>query len=69
MDTGKRTEVCVGSTLRSAIDLGYRCVTVSDACASGNPTLHKAALDMIAVEGGIFGEAATTAEVVKRLAR
>lgn len=67
--TGVTTEVCVGSTLRSAIDLGYRCVTVSDACASGDPTLHKAALDMIAVEGGIFGEVATTAEVVKRLAR
>lgn len=66
--TGVTTEVCVSSTLRAAIDLGYRCITVSDACASSSAALHKAALDMIGVEGGIFGEIATTAEVVERLA-
>ncbi len=64
--TGVTTEVCVSSTLRAAIDLGYRCITVSDACASGNPDLHKASLAIIGVEGGIFGELATTAEVVER---
>ena len=63
---GVTTEVCVSSTLRAAIDLGYRCITVRDACASGNPDLHKAALAMIGVEGGIFGEIAATAEVVGR---
>lgn len=66
--TGVTTEVCVSSTLRTAIDLGYRCITVSDACASGDLDLHKAALAMIAVEGGIFGEVATTSEVIERLA-
>jgi nicotinamidase-related amidase len=66
--TGVTTEVCVSSTLRAAIDLGYRCITVSDACASSDSALHKAALAMIGVEGGIFGEVATTAEVVERLA-
>jgi nicotinamidase-related amidase len=67
--TGVTTEVCVSSTLRTAVDLGYRCITVSDACASGDPALHKAALTMIGVEGGIFGEVATTASVVERFAR
>jgi nicotinamidase-related amidase len=67
--TGVTTEVCVSSTLRTAVDLGYRCITVSDACASGDPALHKAALTMIGVEGGIFGEIATTAAVVERFAR
>jgi biuret amidohydrolase len=67
--TGVTTEVCVSSTLRSAVDLGYRCITVSDACASGDPTLHKAVLAMTGVEGGVFGEVATTVEVVERLAR
>ena len=67
--TGVTTEVCVSSTLRTAVDLGYRCITVSDACASGDPVLHKAALTMIGVEGGIFGEVATTAAVVERFAR
>src|SRR5262245_4547669 len=67
--TGVTTEVCVSSTLRTAVDLGYRCITVSDACASGDPALHKASLAMIGVEGGVFGEVATTAEVVERFAR
>lgn len=67
--TGVTTEVCVSSTLRAAVDLGYRCITVSDACASGDPDLHKASLAMIGVEGGIFGEVTTTAEVVERFTR
>ena len=67
--TGVTTEVCVSSTVRTAVDLGYRCITVSDACASGDPALHKAALTMIGVEGGIFGEVATTVSVVERFAR
>ncbi|HEX7812050.1 MAG TPA: isochorismatase family cysteine hydrolase [Burkholderiales bacterium] len=66
--TGITTEVCVSSTLRSGADRGYRCITVGDACASGDPVLHNAALAMIGVEGGIFGEVATTAAVVERLA-
>ncbi len=65
--TGVTTEVCVSSTLRSAVDLGYRCITVSDASASGDPSLHKASLAMIGVEGGIFGEVATTSDVINRL--
>lgn len=61
---GVTTEVCVMSTLRTAIDRGFRCVTVGDACGSAFPHLHAAALEMIGVEGGVFGEVANTAEVV-----
>ena len=53
--TGVTTEVCVSSTLRSAVDLGYACILVSDACGSGYPELHAAALAMVDVEGGLFG--------------
>lgn len=67
--TGITTEVCVSSTLRTAIDLGYRCITVRDACASGDPALHEAALAMINVEGGIFGEVASSAEFIEQLRR
>lgn len=52
---GVTTEVCVHSTLREAVDLGYRCTTLSDATAASNPALQSAALAMIGVEGGIFG--------------
>ena len=64
---GVTTEVCVSSTLRAAVDRGYRCVTVSDACASAYPDLHDAALRMIGVEGGIFGSVMSTSQVVGRL--
>lgn len=53
--TGITTEVCVHSTLRDAVDRGYACQLVSDACASPYPHLQTAALDMVTVEGGIFG--------------
>lgn len=67
--TGITTEVCVSSTLRAAIDRGYRCLTVSDACASGDATLHEAALRMIGVEGGVFGEVVSSADVISALRR
>ena len=65
--TGITTEVCVSSTLRDAIDRGYRCFTVGDACASTDQTLHDSALAMIAVEGGIFGEVLSVAELTAQL--
>lgn len=58
--TGVTTEVCVSSTLRHAVDLGFGCLTVADACGSAHPALHAAALSMIGVEGGLFGEVITT---------
>lgn len=61
---GITTEVCVSSTLRTAIDRGYRCFTVRDACASAYPDLHDAAMRMIEVEGGVFGRVVTADDVV-----
>jgi len=63
------TEVCVSSTLRQAIDLGFDCLTVSDACASSDPQLHAAALAMIEVEGGLFGSVTDSASLLRRLER
>ncbi len=65
--TGVTTEVCVSSTLRTAVDRGYRCITIGDACASAYPRLHEAALAMIAVEGGILGDVVTTADIIASL--
>ena len=65
---GVTTEVCVHSTLREATDRGYACVLVADACGSVYPTLHDAALKMVAVEGGIFGKVADTRAVIAELA-
>ncbi|WP_290877217.1 cysteine hydrolase [Aquabacterium sp.] len=66
---GVTTEVCVQSTLRDAVDRGFDCVTVGDACAASDPALQAPALAMIAVEGGIFGRVATTAELLSGVLR
>jgi biuret amidohydrolase len=62
---GVTTEVCVHSTLREAIDRGYECVLISDACASAHFDLHDAAMKMVAVEGGIFGSVQDTETLMK----
>lgn len=66
---GVTTEVCVHSTLRGAIDRGYQCLTVADACAGNDPVLHEAALRMISLEGGIFGDVGSSEDVVKLICR
>jgi biuret amidohydrolase len=52
---GVTTEVCVNTTVREANDRGYRCIVLSDACASYFPHFHEAGLAMIKAQGGIFG--------------
>jgi nicotinamidase-related amidase len=64
---GVTTEVCVHSTLREAVDRGYRCVLASDACGSAHPHLHEAALQMVAVEGGLFGRVAASTTLTLEL--
>ncbi|MDO9142829.1 cysteine hydrolase family protein [Rhodoferax sp.] len=61
---GVTTEVCVHSSLREAVDRGYRCITVGDATAASDPALQAPALAMIGVEGGIFGQVASTDQVL-----
>jgi nicotinamidase-related amidase len=64
---GVTTEVCVHSTLREAVDRGLACITVGDACAASNPALQQPALDMIRVEGGIFGAVVETESLLRVL--
>nr|WP_272887205.1 isochorismatase family cysteine hydrolase [Stutzerimonas stutzeri] len=64
---GVTTEVCVSSTLRHAVDLGFGCLTVADACGSAYPSLHAAALSMIGIEGGLFGEVITSDALIALL--
>lgn len=52
---GVTTEVCVNTTVREANDRGYRCVVLSDCCASYFPEFHDYGLRMIKAQGGIFG--------------
>jgi biuret amidohydrolase len=62
--SGVTTDICVHSTLREAIDRGFDCVTVGDACAAGDPAIHDAMLACIAGEGGILGKLVNTEELL-----
>jgi nicotinamidase-related amidase len=61
---GITTQCCVQSTLREAIDRGFRCLTVADACAAFEPAVHAAALTLIRAENNLFGWIATTDAVL-----
>lgn len=62
---GVTTDVCVHSTLREAVDRGFECQTVGDACAAADPGIHSAMLKCISGEGGILGRVVSTTEVVR----
>jgi nicotinamidase-related amidase len=53
--TGVTTQCCVQSTLRSAVDRGYWCLTLADACAAFEVEVHEAALRLIEAESHLFG--------------
>ena len=59
--TGVTTECCVASTMRTASDLGYRCILVEDACASPVGAFHEAA---VAVAESIFAVVTRTESVL-----
>jgi biuret amidohydrolase len=48
-------------------DRGFYCIAVVDACASYRPDFHDVAMEMIAVQGGIFGSVTDSATVVAAL--
>ncbi|MET0194498.1 MAG: isochorismatase family cysteine hydrolase [Hyphomicrobiaceae bacterium] len=65
---GVTTEVCVNTTVREANDRGYRCIVLSDCCASYFPHFHEAGLAMIKAQGGIFGWVSASKPVLDALA-
>jgi nicotinamidase-related amidase len=66
---GVTTEVCVNTTVREANDRGYRCVVLSDCCASYFPEFHAAGLAMIKAQGGIFGSVSSSRALLDAVAR
>jgi nicotinamidase-related amidase len=62
---GVTTDICVHSTLREAVDRGFDCTVVADACAAGVVQLHQAMLDCIEGEGGILGRVVQSADVIE----
>ena len=64
---GVTTEVCVNTTVREANDRGFRCIVLSDCCASYFPEFHEMGLAMIKAQGGIFGSVAGSKPLLQSL--
>ncbi len=65
---GVTAQCCVLSTIRAAVDRGFYCLLLADACAAFEAKLHRATLDIIQGENHLFGWIADSAELIAALA-
>ena len=65
---GVTAQCCVLSTIRAAVDRGFHCLLLADACAALDAKLHRATLDIIQGENHLFGWIADSAELIAALA-
>jgi nicotinamidase-related amidase len=65
---GVTAQCCVLSTIRAAVDRGFYCLLLADACAAFEPALHRATLDIIQGENHLFGWIADSTDLIAALA-
>lgn len=66
---GNTIDVCVHSTLRAAVDLGYDCLLLADCCGAVEEGLRRWAIESVKVENGVFGAVATATSFIQGLSQ
>lgn len=64
---GVTSHVCVSTTIREANDRGYECLMLTDCTAAFDKRDHLDTIHQITQQGGIFGWAASSEDVIKVL--
>jgi biuret amidohydrolase len=65
---GITTDVCVHTTMREANDRGYECLVLSDCTGATDYGNYLAALQMIKMQGGVFGAVSNSESFIAAIA-